>query len=287
MTVINATEDTRNNPATWSVSGLSFSGTLIREFVLDFRSDTLPVNMPVEAIDALGLYGDVILPDMWDVHPAAPFAVVTNKVERSETALSRKLTVTYTRFPNPFDEEPKISWGFASSSEPIDLDIDGQPIVNSAGESFDPPLNKDVDDLVYRFEVARESFDENQAARYMNAINSDGWFGFEPFTARMKSFNGTQARVGGVFYWNVIYEVHIRFDGWPRRIVDEGFRELQTELDSEGKPTYKMIKDKDKNPLSQPVLLDGAGKKLSAGADPIFLEKHVNKELPFTDLGIT
>lgn len=38
-------------------------------------------------------------------------------------------------------------WEFVTTNEPIDRDIHGRPIFNSAGESYDPPITREVSEL--------------------------------------------------------------------------------------------------------------------------------------------
>jgi hypothetical protein len=65
-------------------------------------------------------------------------------------------------------------------------------------------------------------------------------------------------------------------EDWKTRILNQGFRELDG---GELKPIKKGGKD-----VSQPVLLDGAGKALSPGGTPVTLTKDIYGEADYVSL---
>ena len=293
MTVLSWSEVTREDTTSKEVSGFTFIGDDMRVFQVLFTADTDPVAMPIEAVDS------PLLPQLWDTHPYDPFSYVTRKSNQYVGNLVQKVFVKYTRMENPLEQRPEFSWTFADVNEPIDKDKDNKPITNSAQEPFDPPIAEDYSDQVFRVVRNEATFDKLFAADFKNSVNIDTFLGFPPGTCWLKVFDGDEIKEAGLIYWRVSYEIHIRYDkdneqasGWERNILDQGYRTIaldeagEPKLTEDGKPTYEVMKDKDKNLLSQPVQLDGEGQKLSAGAVPVFLEFETKKVRQFSILGL-
>ncbi|MCP4711597.1 MAG: hypothetical protein GY869_23510, partial [Planctomycetes bacterium] len=235
----------------------------------------------LEARDAGGI------PVIGQEHPYDPWLFLKSKECSPNAPHSFVVTCNYESIEDPTVKPTKISMTFSSSNEPIDKDNQGDPILMSNDEAPDPPLTKDVDDQVYRFEFSRASFDDGLAAAYNGAINSDAWQGFTADKCKVITFSGTPAHVGDYHYYDVVIEIQIRDeldgDNWMRRFVDQGYREKSTDSET-GETTYNTIVGEDGNPLSQPTLLDGDGCKLAEGADPVYREYYTNKRLPFAIL---
>lgn len=51
---------------------------------------------------------------------------------------------------NPPERPAEISWDMETTTEPIEVDIDGKPLVNSVGEPFDPPIRAPFSILTLR-----------------------------------------------------------------------------------------------------------------------------------------
>ena len=243
---------------------------------------------------------DYRIPKVYDLHPYTPWAYV--KTVRAD-ALGTKtflITVNYEAIEDPLAEIPETQWSFSSTTEPIDLDVEGEPITNSAGEPPNPPLTEDFEDLVLRRSMNWESFDPIVAATYMGKINSDVFLGFPPGVCKIKEFSGEQRKTGPFWYWAVNIEVHIRWDGWRKRFEDKGMRELigTKEVVIAGRtitvPDYQtitetMVNEGDEDvaiPITEPVSLDGEGKRLGVGQNPVYLEYITKASLPFNILGI-
>lgn len=151
---------------------------------------------------------------------------------------------------------------FSQTVEPIDTDAEGKPICTSAGEGFDPPLQREFSYRVYRFAKNYESFNDAAADALIDTTNAASWFGWPAGTCRMKAI-GRQAcgeDVDGqeVEYQHVEYEVHARYAGWKRRVVDAGHRDKN----------YKEAVDPiSGQPSTRPRLLDGQG-NWSPGPEP-------------------
>ncbi|GAF73804.1 unnamed protein product, partial [marine sediment metagenome] len=243
-----------------------------------------------DASDALAARPKLIkdhadIPQLWDAYPNETWTYVSDvSVKPASGPTHFKAIVTYVSTPDPLNEDPEITWSFAVSNEPVDRDIDGKPLVNSAGESFDPPITKDANDIVLHIVRNEAGFNSIVADNYKGAVNGDMFFGFGPGRVKCININGVKTRAAALTFWQVTYEFQFRRwqgipntpnVGWIRRILDEGFREKTGVED--GKAVYAVITDASDNKLSQPVLLDGNGKILADGADAVFLEFNLNR----------
>lgn len=274
-----------------------------RVFTVQFDEDDTPASRPILAYKAADI------PKIRKSrHPADAWLYVKSKNVRVKGdsltlfevtvnyGTTRRTATTEGETPAPADYEvaispleasPRIRWTTVNSNEQIDRDANGEPLTNSAKESFDPPISREVDDLVLSFVRNEESFDQVVAASFKNAVNADEFLGFEPGTVKCTRFDGEEAQAADQKYFVVSYEFQIRYDGWKRRILDQGFREDTGSTDDDGNTIYEIIKDTDGNPVREPVLLDGEGKILAEGEDAVFLEKQIYPELDFSNLNIS
>jgi hypothetical protein len=130
----------------------------------------------------------------------------------------------------------------------------------------------------------------------MDSINTDefrivtpqftGTFG--PFSCLMDNILPEPVPFGGEggYFIRVTYTIWRRRPptywplGWVRRVLDQGTRQLNA-----GGTDYEAITGSDGKTVRGPVRLDGAGRKRAVSADPVFLEKHVDKEKAWAPLG--
>ena len=299
MSIINVTEGPSPD-TTAGIDGASAS----RIFHVQFDESDDPAIRPQLAWGAAGI------PEIYQPHPFSSWLYVQNKTVRKIGGFDYEVTVNYTtsskqdsnesELIDPLSRPPEIEWNFTVSNEKIDRDIEGKAIVNSAGESFDPPITKDVYDLVLRITRNQSNFNHLQAAEYIGAINSDYFYGFEPGMVRCTNYSGRKIRVGSLSYWQVTYEFQIRYaevsgvnTGWKRRILDQGMHTYDG-LDDEGYVKWKKIPVKDDKgnnvPTSEPFPLDGNGNKLPGARHTAreheFEEFDIYPSLSFSILGL-
>jgi len=261
--------------------GRTIEQTFTRRFEVLYLDDTISMMNRVYLAK-----NDPHIPAEWDSHPSDEWLYVDHKTCRAVGPLLYEVLVYYVSDPDPLNQPAKVSWSHAESDEPIDRDINGLPIVNSVGESPDPPITKEVNDILLRIERNEQYFDSQLAEEYKGAINSDDFYGYLPGKVKCITFAGTPVRAAWLEYYQVTYEFQIRVrDNWKRRILDQGFR-TKTGVDAEGTPIYAVCADSEGIPLSQPVLLDGLGDKKADDADAVFLEFDLLDSKPFSQLGL-
>lgn len=291
MAVTEVKEDWRGLEAESGTDGASVP----RTFTVQFDTDDDPEKRPILAITADD--GTTKIPKLYETHSQKPWLFVNNHRVDPLGPFDFRVTAYYTNryargsedkfdpTQHPLDQPWEVEWGFVTANEPIDRDINGEPITNSAGQSFDPPITRDVDDLVLKITRNKAAYDPIVASDYKGSVNSDTFWGFTPGLVKCTRFNARSARQADLWYWIVTYEFQMRKDGWKRRILDEGYAE-KTGTDSDGKPTHKENKDDDNVNLSEPILLDGSGEKKKDTDPAVFLEFELYPSLPFSVLGL-
>jgi len=296
MAVISVKEELERSEAEFSTT----DATSVRIFTVEFDTADDPRIRPQLACSAAGI------PLIWSLHPFNPwlycrgkrtfargpflFEVVASYVVKSYRADEAKPGTT--PFQSPFDEPWEIEWFPIASNEQVDRDIYGNPIVNSAGQSFDPPITKDCYDLGLRIVRNQPSYNKAQAADYVGAVNSDYFYGFAPYLVKCTNYS-SRTMYSAITYYQITYEFHIRlladpitgnYHGWARRVMDEG---LMYKTTVEGQTVYKKVKTGDNEDVPQLVRLNGSGGAVPAGStDAYFLYFALCKMRPFSALGL-
>lgn len=191
---------------------------------------------------------------------------------------------------NPLDAPPKVRFGLSRQSITADKDVDGKPVVNSAGQAFDPPIEKDESRLVMSVEVNVQTFDANLFAAYKDTVNDDVWWIFAPKT--VKFMNATaelqhsgDCPVNGGLYWVMTWEFEIKEDTWTKKILDQGLMCIGVSGGSSGELIHCI--DTEGQPASEPMLLDGAGHQNPKGAGPVYLSYDVYEPKDFSVFNLT
>lgn len=284
-------------------------------FDVEFDNTDSPALRPL--IARIANDGTVHVPFIWEVHPYDQWLFVKSKDVKAVGPFHFRVMVDYdctlditTQVPiSPVLQPPDVSWGFAMSNEGMTCDVEGKPLANSAGESYDPPIARDFSDLVLRYARNERTFDKLVAADYKDAVNSDTFLGFGPGHVRCTMFEATQVRASSLTYYRVNYEFQIRHSevktrdsggaittkvfGWVKRVIDESYREETGETNLDGTPETDDITDKKGQKSAMPHLLDGSGKRLSKAEkdnlplpEKCFLIFDLWKKRPFSALNI-
>lgn len=246
------------------------------------------------------------IPNIYEPHPFNPFKFVKNI--RGVTFKGPKIflvTVHYEALIDPTSLPADIRWTKVGSNEPLEVDANGVPVLNSADQPFDPPPTDIQDDLLRRYMINRETFNHLLIAPALGAVNSDTFIGFPPGTCKIVDFSATRLRTGAAFYFKILNIVQVRAKGWRKEIPDQGTREkIGTKLvafaNGDGTFTERLVTEYraitetlvDENDdeiqvqVTEPVNLDGAGQILAFGEQPQFRLIDAKPSIPFNTLGI-
>lgn len=264
-------------------------------YQVTFDNADEPSTRPLLASSAYD--GTTRIPRKYEKYPSGDrWLYVKNKVVRTKGPFDYEVEVQY-GWPdisqnsegepsaNPLEQEPEVSWTFDVTEEQIDRDINGEPLVNSASHSFDPPITEKFPTLVFHYRRNQRGYDAVFAESYFNRVNSDWFLGFGPGLCLLTVFDGVRNRAAGLIYWTVTIEIKIRKDGWRRRILDEGYMK-KTGINSDGTIKEERIKDSNAETVTEKTLLDGHGNVLKSGAPAYWHLFETKYSAPFSGLGI-
>ena len=132
---------------------------------------------------------------------------------------------------SPVDYTPHASIEGVTYEELVKKDVDGTPVLNAAGDPFDPPVMRDQTRCVIH--VSRNETSTNIATMlgYANRVNSSAFFGFP---ARSLKFNPPRFTKDydqflGQTYWQCEYEFVYDPDTWDKKVLNCGYKQLGTD----------------------------------------------------------
>lgn len=167
--------------------------------------------------------------------------VVSIRPERhgGDEALIWDVIVRYTNDPtgvdNPLEEPAEFSISPAQFQQAIDQDLDGKPVVNSARQPFDPPVERDDFRVVMVISKNYAAtpfgiypvFNPATAIEYQDAVNTNTVYGFPPYTFKLSISLRTVTIESGFQYFQVSFELQGKRDLWyPLRVLNQGYYEL-------------------------------------------------------------
>lgn len=251
------------------------------------------------------------VPRLGTSHPQDAYAIATNiKADpASDDPLTWTVIVSYEtqkadstppQAPDPLQQRFKFQWDATTERRVIEQTIAGpnpgdmpQPIVNSAGQAFDPPPEEDEPIVTLAFE-RNEALDRvAQANAFRNSINNTSWsvLGFlvpagQARIVRMRSVY-TLGRAGASAQYDHYFvnsvDIHFKEDGWDLSLLDRGTQEL-VQVGAALEP--RNIADEEGEAIRAPQLLNGSGVRLPEGGVPVFLPFPVRRRLSFALLDI-
>lgn len=241
----------------------------------------------IDTITANSADGIPVRGDAYDEsHPL----LLANSVRSRPMGFSRRaftVEVGYTSVPyNPISADPKETWDTVQVEEPIDQDVDGNPITNKADESFDPPITREFADLVMTRSKNLPAFNTAFWYPFIDTLNNASYRGFGIGTARCVSVSAQSQTLGTFFFWRVTFQVAFRTrrrrlvvggtvaeHGWNRVLLHQGFRERAGVIAN--KVVYNDLMDKNGLPTTKPMMLNQSGGLLLADDDVNWLEFQV------------
>lgn len=190
----------------------------------------------------------------------------------------------------PENDPAIIRWTSSLERVPAIKDINGEAIVNSAGDYFDPPPEKDLPIWTISIQFNASSI-PTAIISYAGSVN-DG-----AITIDGMSVAAEQAKIVGldigerqerndIEFRTITLSIAVADDGdsslnWDLSLLDQGFR-IKDGTDLKD----ILIEDEDgnKNRPSCPVLLDGNGAKLTdpSPSTAVFMDYEVTQKLDFT-----
>jgi hypothetical protein len=137
----------------------------------------------------------------------------------------------------------------------VEEDRDGNPIVNSARQPFDTPveIERELEVYVFNFNVASATATRELNRNFANRLNDDTYLGYPAEHLLCGPFRqGQRQHAGGFAYWTVEVRIFANDKPWREKFVNRGFMHRPT-----GGTGWKLdtAKDEGGTPCSEPVLL--------------------------------
>ena len=202
---------------------------------------------------------------------------------------------------DPLDDPAKIEWNTEPRQKVFWKDRDGNAILNSAGDYYDPPVEGDDSRWV-------ATVTKNLAAvpawvlTYKDATNSDG-FTLDGVSIAVGVAKLSRIRISGwqerndIAFRVVTMAIALDENGWAAVLLDQGFRELDgcggggsgsgSGSGNGGCDEGRVhIMDKNGDPVVSPVPLDGSGCAIDCPtpATAVFRTHHIHKVMAFSTL---
>jgi len=216
------------------------------------------------------------IPSRGDAHPVYTAAKCIHKRATRRGPLLVDVTCEYYGQESPLAKPYRYSIGFVTTHEAVNYDVDGNLIINSAGDRI-ANASRDISDIVLTVVRNEATYPWSDAQTYQNAINADVYCGFAAGKAKIMAINSDSRTDSGTSYYEMRYQIQFRRDGWQQRLADEG----EKYLTSGG--AWASVKDA---VGTERALLDGAGGLLPYGdaAQWVYVDHYT--PLNFAALGL-
>lgn len=286
MPVVSAHRDFRGRPMTIRKGSTTFTDTW--DVIIE----------PEDGIDARNMiYGSGQVPIRGDSHQELPaHKCKAVSFQDGEGPTHWKYTTEYSSDPSEADpddpllEPPTWRWYGEPLEVETDIDAEGEPYVNTAGEPFDPPPTRRFRDRVleYRVNVIATTVDIDWLLDFTDHTNTDDFLGRAPGEALCDDITADLQRVvdEGLNYYacQFVFKFRRNFtdataparSGWCHRQLNRGYRRLDG-------ADLKTIVDANGMPLNRPSLLDESGEVTDI---PHFVFRRPYEEVAFAPLGI-
>jgi hypothetical protein len=275
-----------------------------RKFEVTF-SETYQITTSFDATE-LDVYTQAGLPGIAQSYPGFPFVVAEAAQLQRVSPIFWLATVNYrgeiggiaqtsggsepSNPTSPLYAPPRITWDDVETSEDIDVDFDGDPITNTAGQPVKGVKALFSDQLLT---VTRNFlvFNTYTQAVYRRSVNSDLFLGWPPGTCKLMKLSAQNVIDQAFGYWTVTGVFQFRFPynttpdkAWYARYVSMGLKQR----DSSGK--LVAVTDDNNDVTTTPQYLDEDGKQIKppAGTTPAphWIETKLYGSLPYNALGL-
>lgn len=189
----------------------------------------------------------------------------------------------------PWTAPPSLDWASEQVEWAITHDRDGEPILNTAGDPFDPPILDSFSIPIATVSRVEKSYNPLWIPNYENTTNKNAWLGWAAETVLCKSIAGSRFidPDWGVL-WNVTYSYAFKPTvkavddtviqaGWDAYVLNAGLREKK---DGKLRPIHL-----GNAPTSTPLPLDDDGKYNPTG-EPKYLTFKVKRTSDFDDFNM-
>ena len=250
-----------------------------------------------------------ILPTRFAGHPSNAYLTARRlrADSQTETPLHWIVTASYSSAPvsseekekeenpNPINRKAKFRWTTNLYREAVEKDIDDNAVLNSAGDYFDPPVERDASNWVITVTknmttVPSWLLDYNNCPINESSVTIDG-ITIEEKKARLTTIDiGEEQVENNVKYRVVTMQIETKKEGWTAKILDQGLRK-RLDLAGGWKQVHieKENEDGELSKVTSPVLLDGEGGVLDEPTpeNAVFMEYEFYEAKDFSVLPLS
>lgn len=234
------------------------------------------------------------LPKFFDQHPGDPTLLVRDIAPRQQDQTLKiwLINVGYAsdtssssapgQEDNPELEPVKRNWSRERVMLPLIRDLDGKPVMNTVGETFDPPVE-------VRRSLPKLTFVRNEigwtgstSLAFLDHVNSISFAGGAPGTVYCDDITAEERFKRGASYWVVTYVFLFDPRGWQPRPINIGYYQYIA-----GKRSR--IKDKDGDFIAVPVPINFVGTVIPESTLPgaaVYLDFKGYDSIDFNSLGL-
>lgn len=183
---------------------------------------------------------------------------------------------------SPLSEPADISWSSGATTEIVEKDTNGDAILNSVGEAFDPPVEIQVAQPTLTVVQNESTFSGETALDYVFRVNTAPFAGAAAGKLLCTSIGATQEYQNGTTFWKVTYQFMYRESGWQKSLLN------QSMIEKDGSD-YVRIKDSDGQFVTEPVPIAADGTAIDRAnlpASAVFLDFDVYETADFNDLDL-
>lgn len=187
---------------------------------------------------------------------------------------------------DPLSEPYDISGSFLKYTKEAVTDIYGNLLLMSSQELMrGPAVEKDANFPTVTIKKNQASIGLATYADMVDAVNDATLWGLSARKIKLEQVSWARKLYGTCsFYYQLQFDFKINFEGYDRKIIDEGTRTLMPGGTAGNQDHYNKKKDRQGENIR--VLLNGSGGLLPAGASPYVWDKRLYNERNLLLLGI-
>jgi len=229
-------------------------------------------------------------------HPEFPFYFCNGVSINRISPIYFEATATYQSVPYREDENPggdptaeraKIRYGTSSEQLNIDSTVDDPPVrIQTEADEPYQGITATFSNLTITLQKKYSIFRPYEFYEFIDTVNDSTFLGFTAGTLKINNIEAQQVTLNEREYWDVTVQILARKpladttneQAWYLRLCHEGFYYINTGGD------IVRARDEEQEPVTQPILLNDTGGKLTAGSDPIFKYFKIYESTNFSDM---
>jgi hypothetical protein len=169
-------------------------------------------------------YDGISIPQYGDAHPSdANYYVTSRSASPDNSPIHWKVVINYEYQPDPTLLPVEIEFDTVEEMIPYNLDLQGKPYMSTAGELFDPPIERKWVDNLIRISRYESAFLPSLPIQYEGGVNDANYYItandiygipqqqiIPPYGIRLNKVRVRQQIIRGVRYYYVNYEFQTR-----------------------------------------------------------------------------